>query len=789
MFPFFIGVNMGKKTVTGSSTLIITGDTEVNYLRKTINTGILQGASLGSHINQSYLKGMGINLRSYYKYGRDYYTWGLPNTNLTGANVTTEMIERAILSTYGSNTWVIQTDFGFITNDYWREDYLVKNYGYDSFYDAMSRPPAGVDKDAEINYETISPTKVKFIFKNADGTEHVFDATLDIPKDVVLGEIYCSAQYRLQISKVTKPPRVSVRDYEAGDEDKTTIQTYTDLINERIVSTETTTVVAVDHNLNQTTITETDVVTIWSSVRIFYYKPGTGKYPEIDKAYNTSSKQPTVLPVVPLRLFNKDYTTSSRKDTELYKTSNILMKKLGLKIDEIGKELRKNDLSDVDHIFLSIGVPISTKQKDSIKYIHTFFRELARDHPNAEAEVQKAINTPYIRTIRPCQEKEYQVITYKKPTQYSIFIKSRDYSITLNHYGAAHKVIRGRIGKVNTYKKGRRGSPIQRKYSHTYDERWGSHQDWCEYRTYTKHYTYDEIYTQRQINENFYEEVTVYSLTQFNNIHNGHGQTTRAYNEINRNTLDTPFLIPADVDLLRRVGLVSSTQLTTECIGLTLNSYKVIKKKWYQKGIFKVVMAVIAIVAAVYGGAAFSAYIMSAYAAGGISAAMLVAAKTIAVSVAISYGVSFLTSKLAPELSLIIATIVAIAAITSLSISNIGSVDGLPFAGEMLATVPAINKGVEMKLQKMYADLQAEVELFGKYAEDKSAEVENAFKELAGNANIDVFQLIRATQLNLFETPNTFLSRTLNTEVNSLAISSVTDYVQNTLTLPKGLIS
>lgn len=62
---------------------------------------------------------------------------------------------------------------------------------------------------------------------------------------------------------------------------------------------------------------------------------------------------------------------------------------------------------------------------------------------------------------------------------------------------------------------------------------------------------------------------------------------------------DSGFIVPLHEPTLKRMGIVATTELARESHLMVFNSYQVVKKKWYQTGFFKFILAIIIIVVVV----------------------------------------------------------------------------------------------------------------------------------------------------------------------------------------------
>ena len=227
---------------------------------------------------------------------------------------------------------------------------------------------------------------------------------------------------------------------------------------------------------------------------------------------------------------------------------------------------------------------------------------------------------------------------------------------------------------------------------------------------------------------------------------------------------------------------------------IVINSYNEQKVKWYQSGLFKLVMIAIAVVTAVYGGIAFVNGLNSAMAsaaAAGTSVAWAAAAyiaTQIAIGAALTYGISVLARYIAPELMFIAAALMMVYGLTSNFMSSgASSVKGLPYAAELMAAVPAVTKGTNMALQKSLEKSMEEMEELTATYEQTMDELKKNMDKLNANPNISIQDMMNTTAMNLFETTQQFFGRTLQMNPGVTTLDSIQNYVGYALTLPDDL--
>ena len=103
------------------------------------------------------------------------------------------------------------------------------------------------------------------------------------------------------------------------------------------------------------------------------------------------------------------------------------------------------------------------------------------------------------------------------------------------------------------------------------------------------------ISIRKQISNTQYSEILVDGLLHKNLIYKNKEVVTNV-----KTALEDPdpceFIIPLHEPTLKRLGGVKATDVARESYLMVFNSYKVVKKKWYQTGIFKILLTVILIV-------------------------------------------------------------------------------------------------------------------------------------------------------------------------------------------------
>lgn len=107
----------------------------------------------------------------------------------------------------------------------------------------------------------------------------------------------------------------------------------------------------------------------------------------------------------------------------------------------------------------------------------------------------------------------------------------------------------------------------------------------------------------KQIDATHWSRITIRGLVHRNFVYSQHYVETTGADAL-ADTEESPFIVPLHYPTLQTMSLADTTQMATACLFLVLNSYKIVKTKWYQSGFFKVLVIVAAIAITIYTGQA-----------------------------------------------------------------------------------------------------------------------------------------------------------------------------------------
>lgn len=459
-------------------------------------------------------------------------------------------------------------------------------------------------------------------------------------------------------------------------------------------------------------------------------------------------------PIVPLRINNQSVNESNFPDLvpfvkrALYKqTGRDTYSKLLTSIED------NPDIGDLDYVYNVIAVSLNTDELVGKKYLFNFFdtlRQVTSGNPNAEKKVTvKSTNMGinyHIDIVWKSIVKTQGTGLYS-PTSVSNTITVDSLSMYPNTSGSTASWLNSIIGKEHTVFK----------------------------------YVWQKT-------ENEWECLEIDSLMYYNNVYSGKKVTVSAYNAL-VDSEESDFLVPISVNLYNQLSTVDSTQLATSCSYLLINVYERKKKKWYQTGLFKVVLVVLAVVITVYTGGlgASSVGVLGTNISVGASlgfqglAAVLVGAAVNALAGIIVMQVISRASValFGKELGAVISTVVSLGMNMALSGKTLSDMLN---ANTLITLTKAAGDGYQAYLNNKYQEVQDSILDLQKREKDFLKLVGDKSKLLFSDTEVDMLSVMEAKRRSnviYSETPDEFFMRT--TLDGSTIVDMVLSYVDVTL--------
>ena len=747
-----MGLFSSKKKTYVSSVVYPLGEDgadRTDVLKYTVINSVLQERPIGDSIRETFLRGQGISLRNAFTYARDKYTAGLA-TSVAQISDEPDLVPLvAVLAAQNKGAEILcSTVFvGTAKSDWWAERYLAETYGFDRNTQRFISPPKGVEPDANVAYDMESDGSIQILLMNADGATTILHYR---PTDFVRMANYVHCAYQTQRT-YENGTTTSTRTASTDEEDSTIVTTDTQ---ERAGETQITTrrtVTTVANGVATVTVTETIQVT--SRTQYLLYRLGSGVHPELDNLVTVTPLTSPYFPAVPLRVNNGSMVDKAHQQTAQYKTSKQLLKMVGLNLEDLGKSVEDNpNLKDIDYCFVVFGVRLNTTSPEGKAYLFRFFQYL-RSISHVTSAQYKSWEDGYY--------KKYGESSVGMPTTNSVEIyspkaRADNYDIKLQWQYIDTRLVTGMVkpgaspGTV-TVQMGGSKTELDLGNDMVLDA--------------------SILLVRRQVDANTYEELEIAGLTYENFIYKGKSIIITAHDAMSDPDEDG-FIIPLNQADIRAMPLGELTNLAYQCMHIVFNCYKVVKKKWYQTGIFKVVIVVAAIVvvALSWGAGTPAATAMT-------TAAFSVAAALGATGILLTYLAATLYVMSMIVISAILTKVSTeafgkkwgpiIGMIAAAMVAKIGSPDltkapsYLTASNVIKATSAVTESYLERQMEGIQKDL-VQVQADYKTGMEKIEEMTQKF--LGTNVDlIDIQGLTEASWQLQYEHPDDFLTRTLMT--------------------------
>lgn len=361
----------------------------------------------------------------------------------------------------------------------------------------------------------------------------------------------------------------------------------------------------------------------WSSVKVFIYEKGSG-IPDLDAMFDTPQDVGTFLPFIPIRIDNK-YVSELWPDTLYPFAKRAMRKSIGGKYDKIQKNINENEsIGDIDYAYAVFGVSLNVKENASKKYVYKFFQAIMNDYNTSSGTAYAAWKTQWdlanasweewiawrqqqdsgspVATPEPVRL-PYPTMPTNTLNISTAGMSQLNYNVTIYWNYITEEL---GTGLLNPDKK--RGDLWFEVGSTETFNQWmwvsgnsGDSDYWQAVEGQTL--DNDSITLNWQVTETTWRRLTIIGLQHKNLIYGGKSVDITAKAAL-EDAEESGFLIPLHRDVYRSMGIKDGTQMSQACCFLVFNCYQVVKQKWYQSGIFKIIVVVVVIAVSIYTGGA-----------------------------------------------------------------------------------------------------------------------------------------------------------------------------------------
>ena len=504
---------------------------------------------LAPHLSKAYRESTGIKYRRAYRYAASL-PQGVPSASidLFSNSGLTSAAQDVMDDEHGVGTYGV-VDASFVVGDLtsFVEEHLKEKYGWNPFTNEMSNPPT------DINPGFSSTTDVRWAEYRR------------VPPGLLVNGHYDVATIEFRINPISPLPDYSyehIRDITRRDESVALLV--------RAENTET------------------------NEIESFNFNIGTGEWPTLDSYYgtrNTWAEATSFFPCIPLRVDKLDLLREAVRDTPSFKQKVKLGKHLGIDIRKLAAQINENDsIKDIDHAFLIIGCNMGSTSKAEIDYLFHFWFRCWEYQVRTKGEYENWRQLPAGSRSKP----NMNTLRIKDPEDGE---KAYDITIEWNYINRVQTngkfLVDGKEAKKGDVRiiKG----PLS---TELYLAR--GNQFRVESSTIT---------IQKQVTDLYFISLEINGAMHKNHVYSGKTVETTAWEAIDDPEENSGFIVPLYMPIFNQMGLVRRTQLSQETAYVVFNSYQIVKKKWYQRGAFKIVLAIVLIVITIitWGGASGAA--------------------------------------------------------------------------------------------------------------------------------------------------------------------------------------
>lgn len=426
-----------------------------------------------------------------------------------------------------------------------------------------------------------------------------------------------------------------------------------------IPTTTTTTTVRQEIELRKRYRESVNTVTTrrYGPIKMLIYKIGSGA-PQLDDLFQLAPADVDWMPFIPVRLDNKFV---EERDPELFQlTRKAFRKAFGrrVELESIIESLKDNkSLKDIDFAHIAFGVSFNTKSQWGKQYIFTYLQKLAQatgsskatfDNYNAQynahnnyAKAMQEWNAAQAGSWGSSQSKPVEVAAPVRPHSAISFKSSRsdmhfnqriEFDFLYEERGTGRRMVEGKPVKVGalwweTLEEGSEDALLL-------DMRSGeNNQQGFFSRAFSRYYAAHALYW--QVSSREWRRMVIRGGLHINYPYRDHSVKIYAGDAL-KDEDESGFFFPLNLAIFKGMGIVDGTEMNNCSAYLILNSYQVVKKKWYQTGLFAVIMIVVIIVVTyMTGGATAEAAggVLGANGAVGAAVTGLAATSTIAIMV------------------------------------------------------------------------------------------------------------------------------------------------------------
>lgn len=473
---------------------------------------------------------------------------------------------------------------------------------------------------------------------------------------------------------------------------------------------------------------------------LYEYGSGVNK---LDNIFTVNSEFGSHLPRMYARMGGRKANDESLKNTPKYKSMVGLGKRTGLNwsnwVDEIHDSV--GSLQDVTQIFMTYSLPVNTKDRLTREYMYEYFYDMYKRIPN------KYANTMF-------KELKNEFLKSGSKQGQAIVISDKEYRQSISFSALGYVDVKGKIGEVGSVDSGFVKQEVSQfgKFSQLV-------------KAYNNYHWF-----RKQLSANTYREIRIYNLACNEQVTGGHSTTASGNSE--------NLLIPLDISINNEFSPREKEELYTKSMYIVFNTVKVVKKKWYQTGVFKAIMFIAAVAFAAFtGGQSLTLY-----------AVIMAVVNTIVIGLIIQIAAKILVNYLGIDVGVVAAIVAVVAMIYGgyLAATKTTGVAGITATQVIQAGSQAFN----MSSQGFALQAQNAVKEFNSVMAGLNKEQEELVKlsrelGLGQHGPLLMFEPPISIGVRIGESPDSYYTRSIHTHnMGSAIYSLIENSVDIGVTLP-----
>jgi hypothetical protein len=710
------------KTYYGTSVVRVVQDKDIVPSIKIGSVkSIFSKEELSDSICEELLVSLGNRAKSFYRYGRDHYVYGLPSGQVLTPTDGIPLVQTVLDTLEGAPVSIRYSFFSEINFPHLAQRLMDDQFNYNGATNELVVLSAIKGRTVTFSYLTLSMSRAKHASLPLESIK-VWDKTTRIVFDESLTTIRASVHY----TWVT-PAEILETDISVLTEDLT----------------------LTNQEFGQEYFHAS--YTIGAETKYWEYKAGIGTYPLLD-AFIYAEHEPSGS-YMPFTLFRSGKVSmDAYVGQPVYETSKTLVKKLGLDYADLIASINSNpDITDVDQAIMIMAVPADTTNEAEQMYLYRYF-----DNNFVVMNGQTTVLS---------DSELSAAFGLGAGVPAAIQIQDGYFGMGVAYEGIYKRLVTGVIGAVGTY--GSRLGSIQ--YSTEYTSELG-----FPYSVITELPAH--IY-QKQVTATQYQEIVVVGLAISYSMHGlviagGTGIRFVSVGEADK----ALFLLPLDYSITSGMPFRLREELYARSLHFVFNSVQTVKIKWYQQTFFKFVMIVAAVVILFFSYG--TEWKMLAWAISlGVTGYVAVVVAIIA-EVALFMATRYLVKLFVKEVGIEFAFVAAMVAMATGVASNLGAIE-LPagLAASLLALSSGLSLGVSLNLKDAMEGIKDEAEA-AKKEQDAQWDLLSKAEELLDPPKLAPYMFFGESAENYF-------NRTVHTgNIGIIGVSAVSNYVERSLSLP-----